>query len=111
MVDAIWADQGLRHPPAVTPLPRQARRRLADASRLAIRLPAHTPAWCLLHELAHAMTSTHDGASDQHGPAFTAIYATLLNRYLRLDLGWLHASLAAAGIAVAPGARPTFLDP
>ena len=34
MVDAIWAEMGLRFPPKVEPLPRQARSTVADASRL-----------------------------------------------------------------------------
>ena len=71
MVDAIWADMGLRFPPKVERLPRQARCTLADASRLSIRLADHNPSWCLLHELAHAMSSTHDERSDGHGPKAT----------------------------------------
>ena len=67
MVDAIWADMGLRFPPKGERLPRQARCTLADASRLSIRLADHNPSWCLLHELAHAMSSTHDERSDGHG--------------------------------------------
>jgi hypothetical protein len=38
IVDSIWAESGLRYPPLVEPLPRQARSRMADASRLAIRM-------------------------------------------------------------------------
>ena len=38
MVDAIWADMGLRFPPKVERLPGQARATLADANRLSIRL-------------------------------------------------------------------------
>ncbi len=85
MVDAIWSELGLRHPPKVEPLPAQARIRLADASRLVLRPPPLIPSWCLLHELAHAMTSDHDGTSDGHGPRFVGIYVQLLVRYLWLD--------------------------
>jgi hypothetical protein len=38
MVDAIWADMGLRYPPAVTSLSRQARSTIARADRLSILL-------------------------------------------------------------------------
>jgi hypothetical protein len=38
MVDAIWADLGLRFPPKVVRLPRQARATVADATRLVIHL-------------------------------------------------------------------------
>lgn len=110
MVDAIWADMGLRYPPAVERLPAQATATLARADRLALRLPAETPSWCLLHELAHAMSARHDGASDGHGPIFMGLYARLLVRYLRLDEAWLRRSLAEAGIRADPRARPVFLD-
>ena len=84
MVDAIWAEMGLRFPPKVEPLPRQARSTVADANRLSIRLADTSPSWWLLHELAHAMTSTYDGRSDGHGPKFMGLYAQLLTRYLRM---------------------------
>jgi hypothetical protein len=111
MVNAIWAEMGLRYPPAVEPLPRQSRRLHADANRLRLRLPERWPSWLLLHELAHAMTSTHDGASDGHGPRFMGLYLRMLERYLRLPLSALAASLAEAGIEWDPAARPLFLDP
>jgi hypothetical protein len=111
LVNAIWAEMGLRFPPAVERMPPQATTRLADASRLVIRLPGQTPSWCVLHELAHAMTTTHDGVSDGHGPVFVGMYVRLLVRYLRLDEAGLLASLAEAGIAVDSEARPVFLDP
>ena len=110
VVDAIWAEMGLLYPPRVEKLPSQARCRMADANRLRIRLPAQTPSWCLLHELAHAMTSTHDGRSDGHGPVFMGLYVALLVRYLRLDAAWLQSSLHAAGIQVRLGATPVFCD-
>jgi hypothetical protein len=91
-------------------MPRQARTRLADANRLTLRLPEQTPSWCVLHELAHALTSSMDGKSDGHGPMFVGIYVQLLHRYMRLDEAWLLQSLAAAGIAVRAEARPMFVD-
>jgi hypothetical protein len=110
MVDAIWTEMGLLYPPRVEPLPAVARRRLADANRLTIRLPALVPSWCLLHELAHAMTSDHDGRSDGHGPLFMAVYVQLLSRYMRLDAGPLRASAAARGIRVALEPKPSFVS-
>ena len=110
MVDAIWAEQGLRFPPKVERLPRTARTTLADASRLCIRLPERAPSWCILHELAHAMTTTHDGVSDGHGAMFMGLYVRMLERYMRLDRPALLHSLGQAGIAVVPEAMPVFVD-
>jgi hypothetical protein len=64
MVNAIWAKMGLKYPPAVELLPKQARPTVASASRLMIFLPEQTPSWCLLHEISHAMTSTAEGHSN-----------------------------------------------
>jgi len=83
---------------------------MADASRLTVRLPARTLSWCLLHELAHALTSTHDGHSDQHGPVFVGIYVQLLVRYLRLPQPWLLATLERARVQVDMQAQPLFDD-
>jgi hypothetical protein len=110
IVDSIWAELGLCYPPRVERLPPQVRTRVADATRLTIRLPALTPSWCLLHELAHCLTATLDGHSDGHGPGFMGIYVQLLQRYLRMNKAEMLESLATAGIAVLPNAQPAFLD-
>jgi hypothetical protein len=111
IVNALWSDQGLHYPPAVEPLPRQSRRTLACANRLSVFLPQQTPSWCLLHELAHAMTTTADGHSDGHGEIFMGVYLQLLVRYLRFDQHELVRSLRDHGIGIFVDARPLFLDP
>jgi hypothetical protein len=111
MVDAIWSEMDLRYPPKVEALPAQARTRIADADRLTLRLRPQTPSWCLLHEIAHAMSTTQEGDSDGHGPSFMGIYVRLLVRYLRLGEAELLQSLTEAGIRVSNGARPPFIDP
>lgn len=110
LVDHVWAAEGLRFPPRVRPLPRQARRTVARATRLAIEAPEALPSWVLLHEIAHAMTSTAEGDNDGHGPAFVGLYLRLLVRHARMDGAALARSLEAAGIPFDPGARPVFLD-
>ncbi len=111
LVDHVWTGEGLRFPPRVRPLPGQARgRTIARATRLAIEVPPELPSWVLLHELAHALTSTAEGDHAGHGPAFVGMYLHLLVRYARLDAEALAASLAAAGIAFEPNPRPAFLD-
>jgi hypothetical protein len=111
MVGAIWSDMDLLWPPAVERLSRRATAVIACANRLSVCLPERTPAWCLLHEIAHAMSMTDDGRSDGHGPVFMGLYVRLLVRYLRLDEGYLLASLRDAGIGIARDSRPVFLDP
>jgi hypothetical protein len=98
LVDHVWAEAGRRWPPRVRPLPRQARRTVARATRTAIECPPELPSWVLLHEVAHALTSDADGATDGHGPAFVATYLDLLVRHARLDRATLEASLREAGI-------------
>ena len=110
LVDHVWASEGLRFPPRVRPLPRQARRTVARATRLAIEAPPELPSWILLHELAHAMTSTADGESAGHGPAFVGIYLRLLVRHARMPESELTASLRAARIGFDSAARPVFLS-
>jgi hypothetical protein len=109
MVNAIWSEMELKHPPKVEPLPTQAKATVASASRLSISLHVRTPSWCLLHEIAHAMTSTMDGTSDGHGRLFMGVYLQLLNRYLRIDAADLIQSLHLEKIDVLAEARPRFL--
>ena len=110
MVDAIWTEFGLRFPPKVERLPPQARSTMADATRLSIRLPESSRSWWLLHELAHAMTSTADGQSDGHGPKFMGLYVKMLGRYLRVPVDASLTSLEAAAIEVDIRAEPIFID-
>jgi hypothetical protein len=109
MVDAIWSDMGLRFPPAVEPLAPQARATVASANRLSIFLTEQTPSWCLLHEIAHAMTSTADGHSDGHGANFVGIYFQLIVQYLRRSPEELQQSLQDAGIKFSVDAEPAFV--
>jgi hypothetical protein len=99
LVDHVWAEEGRKWPPRVRPLPKQARRTVARATRTAIEAPAELPSWVLLHEIAHALTADVDGNHAGHGPDFVAAYLRLLARHARLDRGMLEDSLARAGIA------------
>jgi hypothetical protein len=110
MVNAIWSEMGLLYPPKVEPLAFQATTTVAGANRLSIFLPERTPSWCLLHEIAHAMTSTMDGASDGHGGLFMGVYVRLLSRYLRLDPAELVRSVRSENIQNEPNASAVFLD-
>lgn len=109
LVDHVWAEEGLRWPPRMRQR-RATRATLATGSRLAIEAPATLPSWILLHEIAHAMTSTAEGQGAGHGPDFVGVYVRLLVRYCRLDQAMLAETLAAAGIRWNAEAKPSFLD-
>lgn len=109
IVDHVWAAEGLEWPPRVRPR-KATKATLATGSRLAIEAPANLPTWILLHEIAHAMTSTAEDAGDGHGPDFVGTYVRILVRHCRLDQAMLAATLAADGIRWNPDARPAFLD-
>lgn len=110
LVDHVWASEGLRWPPRMRPR-RATRVTLATGSRLAIEAPESLPSWILLHEVAHAMTSTADGRGAGHGPDFVGVYLNLLERYCRLDRAILERTLTEAGIRWNPAARAVFVDP
>ncbi|MGG5811539.1 hypothetical protein [Falsiroseomonas sp. CW058] len=99
LVDHVWEAEGRRWPPRIRPLPRQARRIVARATRTAIEAPPELPSWVLLHELAHALTTDIDGHGAGHGPDFVAAYLRLLVRHARLDRAMLEETLAEAGLA------------
>jgi hypothetical protein len=95
-----WREEPGAEPAWAPPVVTDGRgRRHACGSRAAIKLPrwARTRA-VVLHECAHGM------ADDQHGPGFVAAYVLLLVRFAGLDGAHLRASLAAAGVRVAPKA-------
>jgi hypothetical protein len=110
LVDHVWAAEGLRFPPRVRPLPHQARRTIARATRLAIEAPPVLPSWILLHEIAHALTSTPDGRHQGHGPAFVGMYLRLLVRHAGMPEAALIASLRRAGIAYDAVPKAAFID-
>ena len=109
MVNAIWAERGLKYPPAVVRLPKQARATVACSTRLEIFLPEKTPSWCLLHEVAHAMSSTAEGHSNGHGKLFMGLYLQLIVQYFRMDGAELKISVNDHGIESCSEAEPLFL--
>lgn len=109
IVNYVWAAEGLQWPPRVRPR-RASKATLATGSRLAIEAPPSLPSWILLHEIAHALTSSAEGAGDGHGPDFVGTYLRLLARHCRLERAMLEETLAADGIRWNPDARPAFLD-
>ncbi|MBU8539180.1 SprT-like domain-containing protein [Falsiroseomonas tokyonensis] len=108
LVDHVWAAEGLRWPPRMRHR-KATRATLATGSRLAIEAPDELPSWVLLHEIAHALCDPDDGRAGDHGADFVGLYVHLLVRHARLDRDMLAQSLAEAGIAWNPDARPALL--
>jgi hypothetical protein len=98
LVDHVWAAEGRHFPPRVRPLPKQARRTVARATRTSIEAPAELPSWVLLHEIAHALIADVDGNGLGHGPDFVGAYLRLLVTHARMDRARLEATLRQAGI-------------
>jgi hypothetical protein len=85
-VDGVWLAHGWLYPPHVALKAKQATRTLADGCRGEIRIRPFTPDWLILHELAHALTSDHDGCSSGHGADFVGMYIKLLDKVMRIPL-------------------------
>src|SRR3954465_9516479 len=113
LVDACWLAEQLLYPPRVAPMPRQARRTWATGSRTPIRLPPDrpTPPYVILHEIAHALSSTVDGDSDAHGPDYVGLYMGLLDRRLRIPLPLLMFTAAHNSVGFNLAAKPRFQEP
>ena len=87
LVDHVWEQEGLQHPPRVKNLPRNAHCRSGDATRTIVRFhEGTTPTWIILHELAHSMTSDVDHNSNWHGSLFVGQYILLVSKYLGIKL-------------------------
>src|SRR5262249_18563142 len=74
---------GRTHPPKMVLISKAARRTVANANRLRIRIPRHgIKTTILLHEIAHSMTGSIDKPGD-HGPAFIGTFMRLVCHHIR----------------------------
>jgi hypothetical protein len=111
LVDGVWLAEQLLYPPRVEPMPRQARRTWATGCRTTIRLPQDrpTPTYVILHEVAHALSSTVDGDADAHDPDFVGLYMGLLDRRLRIPTPLLMFTAKQHAVAFNLAAKPRFI--
>lgn len=81
-VNAVWAIEGLRHPPRVEALAKS-NLCVGKGNRISVwfRPDTDTSIKTLLHELAHSATA------DLHGPNFVGAYIHLVNRHHPLHTG------------------------
>lgn len=99
MVDYIWSDLGLSHPPKVEVFKSKNTKLLGSADRLCISIPEDgVETLVLLHEIAHSLTSTIDDCNCRHGPRYVGVYINLLHKYAGLDLLMMYHTLSLAGV-------------
>lgn len=113
IVNYVWEQEGLKHPPKVEPIPKNTKNFCGKANRLTIFLHenATTPTWVILHEMAHSMTMTHDYEDgDKHRERFLGVYMQLLDRYLKIPLVVSMYTASQEGLRFDTTAKPVFLD-
>jgi hypothetical protein len=88
-VNRIWAEMGLKYPPKVDRLPKQAIKREGDATRTKVRFHETATEATILHELAHSMTANINGLSHQHNEYFVGLYMVLLEKFLNINMLYL----------------------
>jgi hypothetical protein len=103
-VDGVFICEGLVGSPRVSLMPKQATKTFATGERTELRLRPKTPAWVILHELAHSLTE------DFHGPNFVGVYLKLLDKYADLSLLTSMFSLQTEKIDFNLSAIPCFKD-
>ena len=106
-VNGVWLAHGWLYPPEVTPLPAQTRRHIGRACRHGIQIHGKrkTPAWVLVHEIAHALTD------DNHGPNFVGMYIKVLEKTLDIPVLLSVYSLNEWKIKFNLAVKPAMLDP
>lgn len=105
-VDGVWLKHGWLYPPKVTLIAKQAHKIFAKGSRAEIKIRPITPAWIILHELAHTLTSDIDGKTDKHGPDFVGVYIKLLESVLNIPVPMCMFTLTERNIKFNLGAKP-----
>lgn len=109
-VDGVWLANGWLYPPRIHY--RKATKNIwANAHRGIVNMPDQLPAWVLLHEISHSLTTTSEGDTcDYHGANFVGVYIKLLDKILNIPLPYIMYTLAKAGVEYNLGAKPVFLD-
>lgn len=93
-VNGVWLSMGLIGPPDIEIMANQATATYAVGCREYIRIRRQTPAWVIIHELGHSLTS------DGHGPDFVGVYAKMLEKVLNVPLPLSMYTLNLAGVKI-----------
>jgi hypothetical protein len=108
-VDGIWLFERLLYPPKVRLMPKNATTIYARGCREYIEVQEKTPAWIIVHELAHTMTMDIDKNGDKHGPDFVGMYIKMLENYCDVPLPYSMYTLSLAKVKYNIGAQPKFV--
>jgi hypothetical protein len=110
-VNTVWEGFGLKHPPRVALLPKQARIKCADATRTVVRFEAHgATEIVILHELAHSMTTGIGALGHQHNEYFVGMFMTLIERVLKINLNVLWYTAQKANVKFDCFTKPRIVD-
>ena len=85
-IDGVWLAMGKIGAPRAELISKRIKTAVARGCRPYIEIREATPAWVILHELAHSLTMDHDHNGDGHGPKFVAAYMRLLDKVLGIPL-------------------------
>lgn len=96
VVDYVWAQLKLEHPPKVILTTRKGG--AASRMKMFFNKDEPTKTWIILHEIAHSLTSTFDGWSAAHGPRFVTQYMKLLVQFAGQDMVELQRTADIAGV-------------
>lgn len=108
-VDGIFLCERLLYPPKVRLMGKNATATYALGCREYIKIREVTPAWVIVHELAHTMTMDIDGRGDRHGPDFVGVYIKLLDSYVNVPLAYSMFTLGKTKVQYNLGAKPIFI--
>jgi hypothetical protein len=110
-VDGVWLCEGLLYPPKVQLMPVQATTIYARGCREYIEIRPVTPAWIIIHELAHTMTmEVYTGGHEAaHGADYLGIYIKLLDKYCGIPLALSMYSLTQTKLKYNLAAQPVFV--
>lgn len=109
-IDGVFLCERLLYPPKVEPMPKQATTILATGNRHVIQLPEALPAWVIVHELAHTLTSEVEHNFEGHGPDYVGIYIKMLDKYCDIPLALSMFTLTKTKVRYNLGAQPRFVS-
>ena len=111
IVNWVWEDMGLKFPPIVKVLPKQATTIAGDATRTVVRFQEEGVATrTILHELAHSMTAGIEGKGHQHNEYFVGMYMVLLEKYMKIDMLYLWYTAEKNGVKFEKFMKPRITD-